>query len=204
MKTQSPYAHTENGNPDLHMQIQSELSRAGVPNASEVGRRLQADMGREFGPLAEASAPRANVAFEILNQSLADCIDLQLQTQQAKWDARAKGATTLASLFEEIGSRICEHEDRITEQITSLGGTAQGTLVRVCERSGLNDYSGIPANRHSDTISCAFDIVCSPLDRDIELLTALDDHASASILSALCDTGAVYRQRLEKRPTPEA
>jgi DNA-binding ferritin-like protein len=203
MKTLSPYANT-NDNPDLQMQIKSELSRAGVSNASEVGRRLQADMGREFASLAAGSAPRANVAFEILNQSLADCIDLQLQTQQAKWDARAEGATSLAHLFEEIGSRICEHEDQIAGQITSLGGTAQGTLVRVCERSGLNDYSGTSANSQSDTISCAFDVVCSPLDRDIELLTALEDHASASILSALCDTGAVYRQRLEKRPTPEA
>src|SRR5262245_47857059 len=76
----------------------------------------------------------------LLNQRLADCIDLQAQCKQAHWNVKGPSFIALHKLFDEINEEVEEYVDLIAERIVQLGGVAEGTVGVVAERSTLVDY----------------------------------------------------------------
>ena len=82
---------------------------------------------------------RRNVAV-ILNDRLAEAIDLQSQVKQAHWNVKGPHFIALHELFDRISDVISAHVDQIAERITSLGGTAEGTVEVVARRSKLKNY----------------------------------------------------------------
>jgi starvation-inducible DNA-binding protein len=82
---------------------------------------------------------RAQV-IPLLNQRLADCIDLQTQCKQAHWNVKGPNFIGLHKLFDEINEAVEEYVDLIAERIVQLGGVAEGTARIVAERSSLIDY----------------------------------------------------------------
>jgi starvation-inducible DNA-binding protein len=76
----------------------------------------------------------------MLNRSLASTNDLYIQLKQAHWNI--KGATFIAvhKLLDEIAEHVENQVDIIAERITSLGGTALGTLQKTLENSNLRIY----------------------------------------------------------------
>ncbi len=82
---------------------------------------------------------RRNVAV-ILNERLADAIDLQSQVKQAHWNVKGPHFIALHELFDKISDAILEQIDLIAERITSLGGTAEGTVAVAAKRSKLKNY----------------------------------------------------------------
>ena len=77
---------------------------------------------------------------EILNQTLADSLDLYTQTKQAHWNVKGVHFYQLHLLFDEIAGEILDYVDLFAERITSLGGTAFGTVRMAAEASSLPDY----------------------------------------------------------------
>src|SRR5579859_2833796 len=71
---------------------------------------------------------RRNV-IAILNDRLADAIDLQSQVKQAHWNVKGPHFIALHELIDEIAERV-----------TSLGGTAEGTVAVAGKRSKLKNY----------------------------------------------------------------
>src|SRR6266436_4825033 len=65
----------------------------------------------------------------ILNERLACAIDLQSQIKQAHWNVKGPNFIALHELFDEIAERV-----------TSLGGTAEGTVAVAAKRSKLKNY----------------------------------------------------------------
>jgi starvation-inducible DNA-binding protein len=82
---------------------------------------------------------RRNVVV-ILNDRLAEAIDLQSQVKQAHWNVKGPHFIALHELFDKISGVILEQIDQIAERITSLGGTAEGTVEVVARRSKLKNY----------------------------------------------------------------
>jgi starvation-inducible DNA-binding protein len=82
---------------------------------------------------------RRNVVA-ILNDRLADAIDLQSQVKQAHWNVKGPHFIALHELFDKISDAILEQIDVIAERITSLGGTAEGTVAVAAKRSKLKNY----------------------------------------------------------------
>ncbi|MEP6574443.1 MAG: DNA starvation/stationary phase protection protein Dps [Gemmatimonadota bacterium] len=76
----------------------------------------------------------------LLNQRLADCIDLQTQCKQAHWNVKGPSFIALHKLFDEVNGAVEEYVDLIAERIVQLGGIAEGTARIVAERSTLLDY----------------------------------------------------------------
>lgn len=76
----------------------------------------------------------------LLNQSLADLIDLQAQTKQAHWSVKGPNFIALHELYDQTAGAIEEHVDDVAERITALGGTAEGDLRHVVKRSSLRAY----------------------------------------------------------------
>jgi starvation-inducible DNA-binding protein len=86
--------------------------------------------------------PEANrrEAIGLLNQRLAECIDLELQCKQAHWNVKGPTFIALHKLFDEVYEDVGEYADLIAERVAQLGGIAEGTAGVVAERSTLVDY----------------------------------------------------------------
>jgi starvation-inducible DNA-binding protein len=64
----------------------------------------------------------------LMNQRLADAIDLQAQMKQAHWNVKGPHFIGLHKLFDEIYEGVGEYVDLIAERIVQLGGVAEGTV----------------------------------------------------------------------------
>jgi starvation-inducible DNA-binding protein len=73
----------------------------------------------------------------LLNQNLAEAIDLQLQAKQAHWNVRGPSFAALHDLFEEVAVAFGGHGDLLAERAVQLGGLAEGTLHQAAGRSRL-------------------------------------------------------------------
>ncbi len=76
----------------------------------------------------------------LLNQRLADCIDLQTQCKQAHWNVKGSQFIALHKLFDDVNEAVQEYVDLIAERIVQLGGVAEGTARIVAQRTQLLDY----------------------------------------------------------------
>jgi starvation-inducible DNA-binding protein len=86
-----------------------------------------------------ALAARRSVV-EILNEHLADAIDLHLQAKQAHWNIKGPNFVGLHELFDRIAAQADEYSDLIAERAVALGGVARGTLQVVSRQSRLREY----------------------------------------------------------------
>jgi starvation-inducible DNA-binding protein len=81
---------------------------------------------------------RAMIA--VLNDRLADCIDLQTHAKQAHWNVKGPDFIQLHLLFDTIHAHVVAHVDSIAERTAALGGTAIGTTTEVAKRTKLTAY----------------------------------------------------------------
>jgi starvation-inducible DNA-binding protein len=79
-------------------------------------------------------------AIEMLNEHLADAIDLHLQAKQAHWNIKGPNFVGLHELFDRVADQAGEYSDLIAERAVALGGNARGTLQAVSEQSQLREY----------------------------------------------------------------
>jgi starvation-inducible DNA-binding protein len=82
----------------------------------------------------DITQPRRTELNALMNQRLADAVDLQMQLKQAHWNVKGPHFIGLHELFDRIDEAIESYVDLIAERIVQLGGIAEGT-VRVGLRS---------------------------------------------------------------------
>jgi len=73
----------------------------------------------------------------LLNQRLADTIDLFNQLKQAHWNVKGPQFIALHELFDKLAEGSEAWSDELAERAVSLGGQADGTSQIVAERSAL-------------------------------------------------------------------
>lgn len=76
----------------------------------------------------------------LLNKSLATTSDLYAQLKQAHWNVKGMEFIALHKLFDQVAQEVLEQVDIIAERITSLGGTALGTLQQAVHNTALPAY----------------------------------------------------------------
>jgi starvation-inducible DNA-binding protein len=76
----------------------------------------------------------------LLNQRLADAVDLQTQMKQAHWNVKGPHFIGLHELFDKIDEAVEAYVDLIAERIVQLGGIAEGTARAAAGRSRLEEY----------------------------------------------------------------
>src|ERR1700744_5830186 len=77
----------------------------------------------------------------LLNQRLADAIDLQTQMKEARGNVKGPNFIGLHELFDDIDEAVEEYVDLIAERIVQLGGIAEGTARVAAKRSRLEEYA---------------------------------------------------------------
>ena len=93
----------------------------------------------------------------ILNGRLADASDLKSQIKQAHWNVKGMSFIALHELFDSIATAVEAHVDLIAERVTTLGGTAMGTVRLAAQNSGLSEYPHeiTDGASHVDAVSTA-------------------------------------------------
>jgi len=126
-------------------------------------------------------------AIALLNQRLADGIDLQTQCKQAHWNVKGPTFIALHKLFDDINAAAQEYADLVAERIVQLGGVAEGTVGVVAERSTLVDYPlGLTTGaEHVAALSDALAEFGRTIRLGIEEMNELEDAGSADILTEI-------------------
>src|SRR3954465_997637 len=117
-------------------------TRAAAPPQSQRATRPAREAGAtQLYPTKNELSPRTREQVcQLLNQRLADCIDLQTQCKQAHWNVKGPTFIALHKLFDEINEDVEEYVDLLAERVVQLGGVAEGTITVVAKRSTLLDY----------------------------------------------------------------
>lgn len=77
---------------------------------------------------------------ELLNQRVADSVDLMLQAKQAHWNVRGVSFVELHELFDRVAEATAEYMDLLAERVAQLGGQVLGTARVAALRSSLPEY----------------------------------------------------------------
>ncbi len=78
--------------------------------------------------------------IKMLNKSLASTSDLSIQMKHAHWNIKGKEFIALHKLFDEIAEEVENQVDVIAERVTSLGGTALGTVQEIVKNTNLRTF----------------------------------------------------------------
>ena len=84
--------------------------------------------------------PIRHKSIDLLNQHLADVLDLGLQAKQAHWNVKGPHFIGLHELFDKAAEELEEFTDDLAERAVELGGVALGTIQIVSKKSRLSSY----------------------------------------------------------------
>ena len=129
---------------------------------------------------------RAQVA-DLLNERLADGIDLASQAKQAHWNVKGPQFIALHKLFDEIHAAVNEYVDLLAERVVQVGGIAEGTVRVVAERTALTDYPRTIADgaEHASAFAGALAEFGSRIRKAIDETDELGDKGSADICTEI-------------------
>ena len=123
-------------------------------------------------------------AVQLLNERLADCIDLQTQTKQAHWNVKGPNFIAVHELFDKINEAVEDYVDEIAERAVQLGGVAEGTARMVARRSSLAEYpAAVDGRSHVEALSSALAVFGQSVRKAIDEANQLGDLDTADIFT---------------------
>src|SRR5688500_13314175 len=119
----------------------------------------------------------------ILNQSLADAADLKSQAKQAHWNVKGPNFIALHELFDQVATEMDTHVDDLAERVTTLGGTAMGTVRLAAENSSLSEYPHeiSDGTAHVDALSSAMADFGKKVRSNIDVSDEMGDKDTADL-----------------------
>ena len=123
----------------------------------------------------------------LMNQRLADAVDLQAQMKQAHWNVKGPHFIGLHELFDQIDEAVEDYVDLIAERIVQLGGIAEGTVRVAAERSRLEEYPLDIADGHAhvEAVSKALSTFGHEARNMIDEAEELEDADTADIFTEI-------------------
>ncbi|HQU92882.1 MAG TPA: DNA starvation/stationary phase protection protein Dps [Pyrinomonadaceae bacterium] len=123
----------------------------------------------------------------ILNQSLADSIDLVYQAKQAHWNVKGPNFIALHELFDRVATELDTHVDDLAERITTLGGIAMGTVRLSAENSSLAEYPHeiSDGTAHVDALSTALSDFGKKARKNIDATDEIGDKDTADLYTGI-------------------
>lgn len=121
----------------------------------------------------------------LMNQRLADAVDLQMQMKQAHWNVKGPNFIALHELFDKVNEAAASYVDTIAERIVQLGGIAEGTVRVAAARSRLPEYPLVIADgsAHVEAVARALSTFGKEVRDMIDEANALDDADTADIFT---------------------
>ncbi len=121
----------------------------------------------------------------LINQRLADVVDLQTQLKQAHWNVKGPHFIGLHELFDKIAEDVESYVDMIAERIVQLGGVAEGTVRLAAARSRLEEYPLMigDGSAHVEAVAKALSAFGREARGSIDEANALDDADTADLFT---------------------
>lgn len=121
----------------------------------------------------------------LLNQRLADAVDLQMQMKQAHWNVKGPSFIGLHELFDKVYEAVESYVDMIAERIVQLGGIAEGTVRVAAARSRLTEYPLAIADglAHVDAVARALSTFGHEARNTINEAGELDDPGTEDLFT---------------------
>jgi len=150
---------------------------------------------RQFPTHIDIAPEKRETLIEMLNQTLADTLDLYTQVKQAHWNVKGKDFYQLHLLFDEIAEEIEPFIDLLAERATLLGGYATGTARMSAEHSRLPEYptDAIEGRDHLEALVERFAIYCPKIRQGSLDSDEMQDPATADLYN---DIARVADKRL--------
>jgi starvation-inducible DNA-binding protein len=124
--------------------------------------------------------------IQLLNERLADCIDLQTQSKQAHWNVKGPNFIALHELFDQINGAVEDYVDEIAERAVQLGGVAEGTARMAARRSSLAEYpAAVDGRGHVEALSTALAAFGRSARKAIDQTNELGDLDTADIFTEI-------------------
>src|SRR6266404_5243556 len=121
----------------------------------------------------------------LMNQRLADAVDLQMQMKQAHWNVKGPHFIGLHELFDKANEAVASYVDLIAERVVQLGGIAEGTVRAAAQRSRLAEYPLDIADgaAHVEAVARALSTVGREARNTIDLADELEDADTADLFT---------------------
>src|SRR6267378_4243945 len=158
-------------------------------NRNEVAKRTAGnrERSRMYETENEIPAQRRSELNALMNQQLANAVDLQTQMKQAHWNVKGPHFIGLHELFDQIDEAVESYVDLIAERIVQLGGIAEGTVRVAASRSRLEEYPLVIADGHAhvEAVSKALSTFGREARATINQANELDDADTADIFTEI-------------------
>ena len=120
----------------------------------------------------------------LLQNHLANSIDLGSQAKQAHWNVKGPDFMALHGLFDQLSESVEGYIDLIAERIVQLGGIAEGTLKVTATRSELPAYSLTLSSgmQHVAALATALAYYGESIQKAAGLVEEIDDQLTADLL----------------------
>ncbi len=124
-------------------------------------------------------------AITLLNQHLADSIDLYSQTKQAHWNVKGPQFFQLHELFDKLAEEVEDQVDTLAERATSLGGHARGTVRLAAAASRLSEYpaESTSGRQHLEALTVRFAALARTTRAAIDTASTLGDAGTADLFT---------------------
>lgn len=123
----------------------------------------------------------------LLNQTLADAIDLQSQAKQAHWNVKGPSFIALHELFDTIAGEVTVYVDDIAERVVQYGGVAEGTVSAVAHVTRLKKYPSdiSDGTAHAEALSSAMAAFGKNVRAAIDTAASAGDADTADLFTGI-------------------
>jgi len=124
---------------------------------------------------------------QLLNQRLADMIDLFNQTKHAHWNVKGPEFVQLHELFDGIAERVEEACDLLAERVVILGGIAEGTTRQSAAASTIGEYDldAVDGLEHVQALAGQLAKLAASIRSAIHQSVELDDPTTSDLFTEI-------------------
>ncbi|MDZ4784233.1 MAG: DNA starvation/stationary phase protection protein Dps [Planctomycetia bacterium] len=140
-----------------------------------------------FSTANDLAADVREKSIALLNQHLADGIDLYSQIKQAHWNVKGLQFHQLHLLFDSLADEVEEHIDEIAERATALGGVALGTTRIAASASRLPEYDlgAVNGRQHLEALIARFAALAKTTRAAIDTAAGFGDADTADLFTGV-------------------
>ncbi|WP_110666006.1 DNA starvation/stationary phase protection protein Dps [Salinicola halophilus] len=126
----------------------------------------------------------------LMNQRLAETIDLSLAIKQAHWNLKGLQFIGVHEMLDGFRTAVDGHVDEIAERLVQLGGTAHGTAQDVSNTTSLKAY---PTDIHKvpdhlKALADHYGSVANAVRQSIDETSELGDEDTSDLLTGVSRT----------------
>ncbi|MBX6421403.1 MAG: DNA starvation/stationary phase protection protein Dps [Nevskia sp.] len=142
---------------------------------------------KTYATQIDLPAQARSQAVALLNQQLADTLDLFTQVKQAHWNVKGMHFIALHELFDRLAEEAEGYTDDLAERATALGGVAQGTARVAAKVSRLPEIAieGLDGKAAVKALAERYAALAASTRAAIEAANRLGDASTADLFTEI-------------------